>query len=158
MSHLVTYLMNGDRFPESMGLWLFLSVGAVSLFVIFIPLVSYIDNRRKEREAFYKADTMRRLAEASGEGAKAAIELMREEERLKRIKTLEGMKIGGLINLGVGLGLMIFLRAMLGGGGGSPYLCGLIPGFIGVAMLCYAMFLAAPVEGANPPASAPHPK
>ncbi len=43
-----------------MGLWLFLSVGAVSLFVVFIPLVSWIDSRRKEREAFYKADTMRR--------------------------------------------------------------------------------------------------
>ena len=47
-----------------MGLWLFLSIGAVCLFVIFIPLVAWIDNRRKEREAFYKADTMRRIAEA----------------------------------------------------------------------------------------------
>lgn len=144
--HVVMNWINGDLLSQGMGLWLFLSVGAVALFVVFIPLVTFIDNRRKEREAFYKADTMRRLAEASGEGAKAAIQMMREEERLKRIKTLEGMKIGGLINLGVGAGLMIFLRVMLGGGTGSPYLCGLIPGFIGLAMLAYAMFLAAPVE------------
>jgi hypothetical protein len=146
MSHLIMNLMDGDRLTNNMGLWMFLSVGAVSLFVIFIPLVSWIDSRRKEREAFYKADTMRRLAESSGEGAKAAIQLMREEERIKRIKAREGLKIGGLINLGVGVGLLIFLHALLGGGAGSPYLCGLIPGFIGVAMLVYVMFLAAPVE------------
>ncbi len=71
---------------------------------------------------------------------------MREQDRLTRIKTLEGIKIGGLINLAVGVGLTIFLRAMLGGSQGSPYLCGLIPGFIGVAMLTYSFFLAAPVE------------
>jgi hypothetical protein len=130
----------------NMGLWLFLSIGAVCLFVVFIPLVTWIDSRRKEREAFYKADTMRRLTESSGEGAKAAIELMREEERFKRIKTLEGLKVGGIINLGVGIGLIIFLRALLGAGQGSPFLCGLIPGFIGIGMLVYAFFLASPVE------------
>ena len=147
MTHLVTQLMmDWNGIPEQMGVWLFLSVGAVSLFVVFIPLITWIDSRRKEREAFYKADTMRRLAESTGEGAKAAIQLMREEERLKRIKILEGMKIGGLINLGVGLALLIFLRVLLGGGSGSPFLCGLIPGFIGLAMLAYAMFFAAPVE------------
>jgi len=150
MINLVLHLIHGfgdsDLSSLGMGLWMFLSVGAVSLFVVFIPLVSWIDGRRKEREAFYKADTMRRLAESTGEGAKAAIQLMREEDRIKRTKTLEGMKIGGLINIGVGVGLMIFLRVLIGGGSGSPYLCGLIPGFVGVAMLTYAMFLAAPVE------------
>ena len=144
MTHLALHLL-GDSDQAlfgSMGLWLFLSVGAVALFVVFIPLVTWIDNRRKEREAFYKADTVRRLAEASGEGAKAAIELMREEERIKTMKTIEGMKIGGVINIGVGIGLIIFLRVLLGSGSGSPYLCGLIPGFIGIAMLAYVLFLA----------------
>ena len=144
MNHLALHLLD---FPDpAMGLWVFLSVGAVALFAVFIPLVTWIDSRRKEREAFYKADTMRRLTEGSGEGAKAAIQLMREEERLKRIKTLEGLKIGGIINVAVGVALLIFLRVLLGGGAGSPFLCGLIPGFIGIAMLAYVMFLAAPVE------------
>ena len=30
--------------------------------------------------------------------------MMREEERIERIKTLEGLKIGGIINIGVGIG------------------------------------------------------
>jgi hypothetical protein len=147
MTHLALHFLNGsDEIFGSMGLWLFLSIGAVSLFVVFIPLVTWIENRRKEREAFYQADTIRRLSEASGDGAKAALELMREQNRMTRIRTLEGIKIGGVINLGVGVGLVIFLRVLLGSGHGSPFLCGLIPGFIGIGMLAYAFFLAAPVE------------
>jgi hypothetical protein len=84
------------------------------------------------------------MAEASGEGAKAAVELLREEERIKASKTHEGLKIGGLVNLAVGVGLMIFLRALVGN---EPvYLVGLIPGLIGVALLAYALFMAPKVE------------
>jgi pilus assembly protein TadC len=146
MLHLaLLHLAFGGPFDnEAFGLWMFLSIGAVSLFVIFIPTVHYIDARRKEREAYYKAETLRRLAEASGEGAQAALQMLREEDRQARVKVREGMKIGGLINLGVGVALLIFLRALIGN---EPvYLCGLIPGFIGVAMLTYALFLAPPVE------------
>ena len=128
---------------EGFGLWMFLSIGAVALFVVFIP--RHLDRyQRREREAFYKAETIRRLAEASGEGAKAAMELLREQNRLEQTRKREGMKIGGLVNLGVGVGLMIFLRALVGN---EPvYLCGLIPGLIGVALLVYALFLAPPIE------------
>jgi hypothetical protein len=135
-----------DRGIPNIGLWFFLSVGTISLFVVFIPLVTWIGNRRQEREAFYKAETIRRLAESSGEGAKAALEMMQMEARQDRLKKREGVKVGGLINIGVGLGLTIFLRVLLGTGSGSPWLCGLIPGFIGVAMLVYVFFLAAPID------------
>lgn len=130
---------------SNFGLWAFLSIGAVSLFVVFIPLVSWIDARRKEREAFYKADTMRRLTESTGDGAKAALELMREESRLEQIKTREGLKIGGVITFAVGVALCIFLFSL--GGREAPWLCGLIPGLIGLAMLAYVYFLAGPVDG-----------
>lgn len=133
-----------DGIPESFGLWMFLSIGAVSLFVVFIPLVSWIDSRRKEREAFYKADSLRRLAEAPGDGAKIALEMLREEERLKRIKAREGLKVGGLINIAVGVGLTIMLYSLIGTKD-SPYLVGLIPGLIGVAMLLYVYVLADPI-------------
>jgi hypothetical protein len=138
MTNLAMFMFPSDA--SGFGLWMFLSIGAVALFVVFIPLTSWIDSQRKEREAFYKAETFRRLAESSGEGAKAAIELLREQDRMERTKKREGMKIGGLINLAVGAALMIFLRALVGD---EPvYLCGLIPGFIGVALLTYALLLA----------------
>jgi hypothetical protein len=146
MTHLAISMFGGPEITN-FGMWLFLSVGAVAMFCVFIPLVTWLDSRRKEREAYYKSENIRRLAEAPGDAAKTALELLREEDRLKRLKTIEGLKIGGLINVGVGVGLIIFLRSLMGGGHGSPYLCGLIPGLIGVGMLVYAFFMAAPVEG-----------
>jgi hypothetical protein len=144
MTHLLQLVLTSVDLSGNAGMWMFLSIGAVSLFVVFIPLVSFIDGRRKEREAYYRAETLRRVAEAPGEGAKAALELIQSEARRERQRKREGMKAGGLINIGVGVGLMIFLRSL--GGSGSPWLCGLIPGFIGVAMLVYVMLLAGPIE------------
>jgi hypothetical protein len=124
------------------GMWIFLSIGAVALFVVFIPAVHWIDSRRKEREAFYKAETFRRLTESSAEGAKAAIEMMRDQERQKVIKSRESMKISGLVCIGIGVALVIFLRVA----NNPSYMVGLIPAFIGVANLVYVYFLAAPLD------------
>jgi Flp pilus assembly protein TadB len=146
MMHMAMALFDHDEIfaNPAFGLWMFLSIGAVALFVVFIPTVTYLDNRRKEREAYYKAETFRRLAESSGEGAKAAIDLLKAQDRQQRGKAVEGMKMGGLINLAVGVGLAVFLRALVPN---EPvYLVGLIPGLIGVALLVYALFLAPKVE------------
>lgn len=140
MTNLALLLLNDSGF----GLWMFLSIGAISLFAVFIPLTSWIESRRKEREAFYRAETVRRVAETSGEGAKATLELLREQDRLERLKKREGMKIGGLVNVGIGLALLIFLHALVKE---EPvYLCGLIPGFVGLSLLTYSFFLAGKVE------------
>jgi hypothetical protein len=117
-------------------------VAIVSLFT-FISFAVWFGTKQKEREAFYKSETLRRITESSGEGAKAAIELLKEEDRLKRIKTREGLKIGGIVNLGVGVGLTIFLWVLVGP---AVALCGLIPGLIGVALLVYVFSMAGPVE------------
>ena len=143
MTNLAMYLLDVQN-EAVFGMWMFLSVGAVALFVVFIPVTTWIESQRKEREAFYKAETVRRLTEASGEGAKAAVELLREQDRIERAKRHEGLKIGGLINVGVGVGLFIFLRFLIPRQ--AIYLCGFIPGMIGVALLTYVFLLAKPVE------------
>jgi purine-cytosine permease-like protein len=118
-------------------------VTVVAVFT-FVTFAVFFESKRKERDAFYKSENLRRITEASGEGAKSALDLMREDDRLKRIKAREGMKVGGLINLAVGVALLIFLRALVPN---EPvYLCGLIPGLIGVALLVYVFFMAPPVE------------
>ncbi len=145
MTNLAIMFFDGaDAVFGNYGLWAFLSVGAIALFGIFIPAVTWIDSRRKEREAFYKAETMRRVTEASPDGAKIAMEMIREQGRQTQLKMREGIKIAGLANVGVGLALVIFLRALVHDA--PVYLCGLIPGFIGVGFLMYAFFLAAPIE------------
>jgi hypothetical protein len=127
-----------------LGLWAFLAIGAICLFAIFLPLTTWITSRQKEREAFYKSETIRRIAESSGDGAKAAMEMLNNESRLQRIKQREGMKVGGLVNIGVGIGLGIFLFSLPGEH--FVGLVGLIPGLIGVALLVYVFFMAAPLE------------
>jgi hypothetical protein len=63
---------------------------------------------------------------------------------MEGMKKREGMKIGGLVNIGVGVALMIFLHALVTDA--PVYLCGLIPAFIGAALLFYALFLAPPLQ------------
>jgi len=81
----------------------FIPIVAIVAVFTFIILSVWFGTRQKEREAFYKSETLRRITETSGEGAKAAIDLLREEERLKRIKSREGVKVGGLVNIGLAL-------------------------------------------------------
>ena len=53
------------------------------------------------------------------------------------------MKIGGLVNIAVGIGLIVMLYALTGPHG--PYLVGVIPGLIGVALLVYVFLMAEPL-------------
>jgi len=149
MTHLAYLFFDGPgEIFSSFGLWGFLAVGAVALFGVFLPIASWSDSQRREREAFYKADTMRRLAEASGEGGKAAIELLREQNRLEWMKKREGLKIGGLITIAVGIGLGAFLYAVKGPADHGVFMVGLIPALIGVAMLTYVFISSGPTNQA----------
>jgi hypothetical protein len=120
------------------ALFIFLAIGAVALFT-FLSVATWAGTRQAEREAYYKAEMMKKIAEVSGE-RNPALEYMREQERIRAMKRLGGMKLGGLINAGIGLGLMIFLRALIPD---TPiYLCGVIELFIGFALLAYAFWFA----------------
>lgn len=119
------------------AIFLFLSVGAVALFS-FIAVASWADARRREREAYYRSETLKKLADA--EGGQAVADLLREEHRQAIIRRLEGLKLGGLVAVAAGVGLMVFL------GGMEPkepvYLVGLIPILVGAALLAHAFFVA----------------
>jgi ferric-dicitrate binding protein FerR (iron transport regulator) len=124
--------MDSGNVGMATALFGFLAVGAVALFSM-IAVTTWSEARRKEREAYYKADMLKKLAEAPAPGAGAALELMREEARLGAERTRQGLRIGGLITGAAGLGVLIFLRVLLGGDEGV-YLCGLIPLFVGIAL------------------------
>ena len=120
------------------ALFLFLSVGAVALFA-FVAVASWSDARRRERESYYKSETLRKLTET--QGAAVVLELIREEQKQAATRRREGIRLGGLVNIAVGAGLMIFLAGLVQGGP-RLYLVGLIPLFIGAALLGYSLFLA----------------
>jgi hypothetical protein len=143
MTHLALLFGGPDDIFGSSGLWLFLSVGAVALFGVFLPFTTWLESRRKEREAFYKAETLRRVSESSADSSKASIEFLREQNRMVQFKTIEGLKIGGLIMTGTGIGVIVLLWALAGP---TVSVCGVIPMLIGLAMLAYVYLLAAPVQ------------
>ena len=117
-------------------------VGSIALFS-FLSVAAWSDARRKEREEYYRNETLKKIAESSGDGAKAAIEMLREQNKNAAKRRFEGMKLGGLITAVVGIGVMALLRGLEHD---EPvYLAGLIPLLIGLALLTYT-FLLAPKE------------
>ena len=129
--------------PESM-VFVFLAVGAVALFSM-ISVATWSGARQKEREAYYKNDMLKKLADSQGPGANSALELMREEARIMTARMKQGLQIGGLVTAAAGLGVVIFLRALLGPDEGV-YLCGLIPLFVGMALFASSYLVKTAAE------------
>jgi hypothetical protein len=121
------------------ALFFFLAVGAVALFS-FLAVGAWSGTRLKEREAYYESEMLKKIAETQGAAANPALEFLREKERIARAKQHEGLKIGGLVLVGAGIGLLIFLAKF--GDTQAVSLVGLIPLFIGLALLSYGFFLA----------------
>jgi Flp pilus assembly protein TadB len=115
-------------------------VGSVALFS-FLGVASWSDARRKEREAYYMTEALKKIADSSGDGPKSAIEYLREQNRHATQRRLEGLKLGGLIAAAVGVGVMIFLHAVAHDEPGV-YLMGVIPLLIGLALLVYVFAFA----------------
>jgi ferric-dicitrate binding protein FerR (iron transport regulator) len=114
-------------------------VGSIALFS-FLAVTTWSEARRKEREAYYTSETLKKIAESSGEGAKSALELLRERQKNLARNRLEGVKLGGLVTAAVGVGVMVLLRGLVHDD--PVYLAGLIPVLVGVALLVYAFVLA----------------
>jgi hypothetical protein len=115
-------------------------IGSIALFS-FLAVGAWSDARRREREAYYTSETLKKIAESSGEGAKSAMELLREKQKNMVKNRLEGIKLGGLITAAVGIGVMALLRG-IANQEQPVYLVGTIPLLIGVALLVYAFALA----------------
>jgi hypothetical protein len=126
---------------QLLPIFLFLSVASVALFS-FVSVAVWSSERRREREAYYRSETLRKTADTQGTGSSSAIEFLREEEKNATRRRREGQKLGGLITVAVGIGMMAFIKAVDRGDPDPAYLVGLIPLLIGVALLAYTYLLA----------------
>lgn len=115
----------------AIAVFAFLAVGAVSLFTM-ISVSSWAEARRKERESYYRNDMLKKLSEGQGAGVDAAFRILREEDRLGALRRQQGLKIGGLILTAIGIGVFIFLRALIPH---APiYLSGVLVFLLGAAL------------------------
>ena len=104
------------------------------------PFVLYGSEYRKEREAHYKAEALKKMAESTGAGSEIMLQYLRGEDRKAERRRRDGLRLAGLVVSAVGIGVTIFLYALIPD---MPiYLAGLIPTLIGVALLAYSYILA----------------
>jgi hypothetical protein len=110
----------------------------------FTVVATWIDARKKEREAFYQNELLKKLADTPGPQAQQVIEFMREQELQKEQRAREGLKVGGVVVAMVGIAMTVMLavlepsKALWG--------VGLVPLLTGVGLLTYAYLLAPPAS------------
>ena len=112
----------------------------VGLFA-FLSVMVWSRERRREREAYYRSETLRKTAEAQGTTGGAMLEVLREEERIANRQRRESQKVSGLVTIAAGVGLTVFLKIVDGNDRDPAYVVGVIPVLIGTAFLLYAYVL-----------------
>jgi len=123
-------------------------IGAFIPIVMFISVFTFCHFRRwfgtrqKEREAFYKSETLGG-SPSRRRGRQGGNRLAPGRGAPEAHQAREGVKIGGVVCVGAGVGLTALLLTLEGARPGSPYMVGLIPALVGVALLVYVYKLAA---------------
>lgn len=124
--------------------WIALLIPIVAIIAVFtfVAVATWSDNRRKERESYYRHETYRKIMERPGDPSAGVLELMREEELQQRRRRIAGLRLGGMITFVSGAGAMIFLYFFLEDV--AVYLAGIIPVLIGLVLMVYGFFVEKP--------------
>ena len=132
-----------------MNHFLFLSVLILAVFS-FLSVAVWSDNRRKEREAYYRCEALKRIAE--GTGGAVAVDCLREQERIEARKRRERMRVGGLVTTAVSVPFTVFVYVVTMPNRPGAWTLGLIPLCAGLALLAYGYLLAPREPGDGAPA------
>jgi hypothetical protein len=127
--------------------WYIIPVVAIISVFTFVAVATWAENRRKERESYYRHETYRKIMEQQGDAGKGVLALMREEELQQQRRRIEGLKLGGMITFVVGIGAMVFLYFI--SEEAPVFWAGLIPALIGLVMLLYAFLMVPRPNGRN---------
>lgn len=128
------------------GLWLFLAAAVVAS-LTFITIVVWAENRRKERQEYYRFEFRKRLVEAGKMDAASFASLMRYEHELGLQQGRQKLLVAAFVIAGVGVGTCLGLQFI----GDSFWMLGLIPLSIGLCMLAYGLLFAAKPDPGPPP-------
>jgi fatty acid desaturase len=107
-----------------------------------IAVLAWLNLRKREREAHYRSEAVRRIVE-TGDAA-AALEIIRELQNADTSRMRNGARLAGLVTIAAGIGLTVFLAAAVAGAEHPIYLVGLIPILVGVALLIFTELIVKP--------------
>lgn len=114
------------------------ALGAVALFG-FPAVSSWSEERRRERESFYRSEVLKKLIDNPGSDTRTIFEMMREEEHRKLRRRREGLLTGRLITTAVGVMMFLYLVT---DGEEAVWTVGLIPLLIGLILAFFDLFVA----------------
>ena len=116
------------------------AIGSVAVFG-WLAVHEWTESRRKEREEFYRSETLRRYSESNQPDMLARF--LAEEKAARhemRVQQRESLRHGGLVTMMAGIGLGVMLAGIEPGE--RLYLVGLVPFLVGMAILIYVYALA----------------
>lgn len=134
----------------SPAFWFMVTVVAAVLLSL-VAVFGWFSHKKKEREAHYRAETVRRITEAGD--AAAALQFLRDLEKSDAWRSRSRTRLAGLVTIASGIALMLFLHNFVGftpidGGPSGPvvpiHLVGLIPVLVGAALLVFTEFMMKP--------------
>jgi hypothetical protein len=109
--------------------------------IAFVTIAVWLGERRKEKESFQRCELLRKIADSQGDAAQRVLAVIRQQDYEAQVRRREGLKLGGLITLAAGIGLMIFLYMIERE---EPvWVAGSIPILVGAALVGYVFFLSA---------------
>ncbi len=126
----------------STAFWLMIAVTSTAFFTFLIFIV-WLDGRQKERQAHYRDEMARKIAEAGDSGP--VLEFVHAIEKADAERARMKASVSGLVTMAAAAGLMIFLNQVAPSS--AVYLVGLIPLFVGVVLLFLGEFMLKPKDG-----------
>jgi hypothetical protein len=109
----------------------------------FVSVVIWTEARRKEREALYRSELLKKLADTPGPGAEAVLSSLREEEQRKHGRRREYVTLGGVLCTTLGLaGLLAHFVTHETGSNDAWALC-FVPILLGAALVGHARLVMA---------------
>ena len=118
-------------------------VPGISVVAVFgwLAVHEWTESRRKEREEFYRSETLRRYSDSNQPDMLARF--LAEEKAARhemRVQQRESLRLGGLVTMVAGIGLGVMLAGIEPGE--RYYFVGLVPFLVGLAILVYVYLLA----------------
>jgi hypothetical protein len=123
-------------FPQAM-IFLIPVVGAAALFT-FLAVATWAEQRRKEREAYYRYEFRKNLVAAGKMDATDVRALVEYENESDMYRRRAGSLVASFVLTGVGIGLLLGLRWV----DENVAMIGWIPLMIGVALMVYSAIVA----------------
>jgi hypothetical protein len=112
-------------------------LGLVCIFA-FASVVIWTDARRREREALYRSELLKKLAETPGPGADAVLSSLRDDDRRRHSRRREAFSLAGMLCSALGVAVLIgHLATPDSRGNGAWALC-FVPMLLGAVLIVHA--------------------